>query len=186
MKSSPRPVNNVPETLFLYKGRSMYPTFSHGDLLVAESVHWKRIQPGDIVLFSKGPSAESNAVCVHRVKRFIAAGMVTKGDNNWGSDPALVQSGQILGRVKWVKKPGQKRLLLVQGGRKGCMVARIRQMETRLHTHLQKTLPKRFHPFLRRHRLQDLLLAAFSYRDDRSNTISQAVLTRDTEIGPSI
>ena len=69
-------------------GTSMLPTLEGGDLVVIQSATIGQIHVGDIIVYGAPCSAGGESV-VHRVVNMTAAGLITKGDNNPGTDQAL-------------------------------------------------------------------------------------------------
>ena len=66
-------------------GTSMLPTLEGGDLVVIQSVPIDQIHVGDIIVYNGLCSAGGESV-VHRVVNITAQGLITKGDNNHGTD----------------------------------------------------------------------------------------------------
>jgi signal peptidase I len=69
-------------------GYSMLPTLEGGDLVVIQNVPVDQVHTGDIIVYNGLCSAGGESV-VHRVVNITAAGLITKGDNNPGTDQAL-------------------------------------------------------------------------------------------------
>ena len=70
-------------------GTSMLPTLEGGDLVVIQSAAISQIHVGDIIVYGAPCSALGESV-VHRVVNITADGLITKGDNNPGTDQALL------------------------------------------------------------------------------------------------
>ena len=68
-------------------GYSMLPTLEGGDLVVIQKVPMNQIHVGDIIVYSSLCSAQGESV-VHRVVNITGGGLITKGDNNAGTDQA--------------------------------------------------------------------------------------------------
>jgi signal peptidase I len=68
-------------------GTSMLPTLEGGDLVVIQSASISQIHIGDIIVYGPPCSALGESV-VHRVVNITAEGLITKGDNNPGTDQA--------------------------------------------------------------------------------------------------
>lgn len=68
-------------------GTSMLPTLEGGDLVVVQNVPIGDIHVGDIIVYNNLCSAGGESV-VHRVVEITGAGLITKGDNNDGTDQA--------------------------------------------------------------------------------------------------
>lgn len=76
-------------------GHSMLPTLEGGDLVVIQNVPISDIQVGNIIVYNGLCSTGGESV-VHRVVNITKAGLITKGDNNPGTDQALnIASGPI-------------------------------------------------------------------------------------------
>ena len=76
-------------------GHSMLPTLEGGDLVVLQSVPISDIHVGNIIVYDGSCSALGISV-VHRVVGNTSAGLITKGDNNPGTDQSLgIASGPI-------------------------------------------------------------------------------------------
>ena len=69
-------------------GTSMLPTLEGGDLVVIQSGTINQIHVGDIIVYGAPCSAFGESV-VHRVVENTSGGLITKGDNNPGTDQAL-------------------------------------------------------------------------------------------------
>ena len=69
-------------------GHSMLPTLEGGDLVVLQSVPISDIHVGNIIVYDGSCSALGISV-VHRVVAITPAGLITKGDNNPGTDQSL-------------------------------------------------------------------------------------------------
>lgn len=68
-------------------GYSMLPTLEGGDLVVIQNVPIDQVHVGDIIVYNSLCSAGGESV-VHRVVQISSAGLITKGDNNAGTDQA--------------------------------------------------------------------------------------------------
>ncbi|MDG6920164.1 MAG: signal peptidase I [Nitrososphaerota archaeon] len=76
-------------------GHSMLPTLEGGDLVVLQSVPISDVHVGDIIVYGGSCSALGISV-VHRVVAITSAGLITKGDNNPGTDQSLgIATGPI-------------------------------------------------------------------------------------------
>ncbi|MEJ2232921.1 MAG: signal peptidase I [Syntrophobacterales bacterium] len=84
-----------PQTV-IYKGPSMNPTLKPGDRLFITPCDGRKIQRGDVVVFTP-PGADYKVI--HRAVSFEPQGIKTRGDNNNQVDPWLLRHDQILGRV---------------------------------------------------------------------------------------
>ncbi|HEX4076459.1 MAG TPA: S24/S26 family peptidase [Candidatus Acidoferrales bacterium] len=84
------------------RGSSMVPTIFPGDILFVERDPLARLQPGDVVLASRG-----GRFFAHRVVRLTALGgpprVITRGDALRENDPAFSHD-EILGRVTSVTR----------------------------------------------------------------------------------
>jgi signal peptidase I len=85
---------------FIYTGNSMFPTLKKGDLIVLEAEQGRPIRRGDVIVFS--PPGEEARHIVHRVEVVTREGVVTRGDHCGTSDPLLVRSEWVRGRVKHI------------------------------------------------------------------------------------
>jgi len=76
-------------------GTSMYPTLEEGDMVVVSSVPYSSLKVGDIIVYDPPCSATGNSV-IHRIVGIVAGGLITKGDNNGGTDQdARIATGPI-------------------------------------------------------------------------------------------
>ena len=70
-------------------GTSMLPTLEGGDLVVIQGVPVSDVHVGDIIVYS-GLCSTTGVSVVHRVvDKTNAGGLITKGDNNGGTDQSL-------------------------------------------------------------------------------------------------
>jgi len=69
-------------------GHSMLPTLEGGDLVVIQNVPINDIHVGDIIVYS-GLCSSLGVSVIHRVVAITGSGLITKGDNNPGTDQAL-------------------------------------------------------------------------------------------------
>lgn len=89
---------------FIYKGRSMWPCFQEGDLLVLEKVDFNRIRVGDCIAHQ----SSSGKQAVHRVAAQQGS-LVTRGDAMPCIDSAMVKPEQVAGRVVEYYRFGRRR-----------------------------------------------------------------------------
>ena len=88
-------------------GTSMLPTLEGGDLVVIQGVPVSDVHVGDIIVYGPPCSLVGSSV-IHRVVNITSQGLVTKGDNNPGTDLALgiagtpINSGCLEGKVVFV------------------------------------------------------------------------------------
>ncbi|MDE1858789.1 MAG: signal peptidase I [Thaumarchaeota archaeon] len=76
-------------------GTSMLPTLEGGDLVIIQSVPIADVHLNDVIVYNGLCSVGGESV-VHRVVAVTTGGLITKGDNNPGSDQALnIASGPI-------------------------------------------------------------------------------------------
>jgi len=76
-------------------GTSMYPTLEEGDMVVVSSVPYSSLKVGDIIVYDPPCSATGNSV-IHRIVGIVVDGLITKGDNNGGTDQdAGIATGPI-------------------------------------------------------------------------------------------
>jgi signal peptidase I len=66
-------------------GHSMLPTLEGGDLVVIQGVAIGDIHVGDVIVYNGLCSVGGESV-VHRVVAIVSTGLITKGDNNLGTD----------------------------------------------------------------------------------------------------
>jgi signal peptidase I len=66
-------------------GHSMLPTLEGGDLVVIQGVAISDIHVGDVIVYNGLCSVGGESV-VHRVVAIVGSGLITKGDNNPGTD----------------------------------------------------------------------------------------------------
>ena len=88
-------------------GHSMLPTLEGGDLVVLQSVPISQVHVGNIIVYDGSCSALGISV-VHRVVAITSAGLITKGDNNPGTDQSLgiasspITQNCLVGKVVFV------------------------------------------------------------------------------------
>jgi signal peptidase len=80
---------------------SMEPTYSPGDLVIAQPVDVQSLNPGDVITFQ--PNSGDPALVTHRIIGFSfgdgeISEVITQGDANGASDKPLVP-GQVMGKV---------------------------------------------------------------------------------------
>ncbi|HEX4002665.1 MAG TPA: S24/S26 family peptidase [Candidatus Acidoferrales bacterium] len=99
------------------RGSSMIPTIFPGDILLVERNPVERLQPGDVVLASRG-----GRFFAHRVVRLTALGgpprVITRGDALRETDPAFSHD-EILGRVTAVSRGRRHIDMSGEGGLSG-------------------------------------------------------------------
>ncbi len=87
--------------LYAIRSASMAPALRVGDLVGAERIDPRAVQPGDVVTVAVG----SDRTLTHRVVDIEASssGIVlrTKGDANASADPVAVTADALRGRVEW-------------------------------------------------------------------------------------
>jgi signal peptidase I len=81
---------------FIYRGQSMAPTFSPGQILYVNT-RFCTIEPGDVVVFR---FKESESQVAHRVISISECGPITRGDNNLQIDLNPILPDQVIGRVE--------------------------------------------------------------------------------------
>jgi signal peptidase I len=84
-----------------YIGPSMNPTFRSGDLLQVIPYQGRKIRRGDVIAFI--PPDEGQRI-IHRVSRVNSNGITTQGDNSSQTDPWVLTSAQIEGRVAYARR----------------------------------------------------------------------------------
>lgn len=93
--------------MFNIVSESMEPNLKINDVVVVKKVEKQQLQKGDIITFK-----QDERIISHRIEDIIKEkGTIkfkTKGDNNEISDPDLVDSGQVYGKVLFsIKKIGK-------------------------------------------------------------------------------
>ena len=98
------------------RGLSMYPLIRHGDLIEVEPADASAVRMGDVILSRDG----HDRLVAHRVVKVHGKGhggtLVTKGDWTFRPD-ALVEPGQVLGRIVAIERAG-RRITLNSGGQR--------------------------------------------------------------------
>ncbi len=120
-----------------YMGASMKPTLSPGDGLKVVPYKHEKIRKGDVVVFL--PHGKEDYV-VHRVISVKPQSIKTRGDNNKGSDPWILQPDDIIGRVLFVQRG--KRTKWIFGGLRGRIVA----LSHRVKKLIKKKIVRAIHP----------------------------------------
>lgn len=96
----------------------MRGTFRQGDYLSVEPAGSALLQPGDVVIYCKLDSGDSDDCKIaHRVVKIVPGGMLTRGDFNPRADVDVVLEENIIGRVVQFERNGKTRR--VRGGRWG-------------------------------------------------------------------
>ena len=115
---------------FNVTSNSMQPIMQIGDIVVAEVVNPKVINPGDIIVVRR-----MEDFITHRVILSTKDGWLTKGDNNASMDP-IVERDRLIGLVKEVQK-NKKRIVLesTRLGRVNRLFARLGELEVRASNH---------------------------------------------------
>lgn len=93
--------------MFRYQGLSMWPLFQDGDLLELTPVAFSQIRIGDCVAYNTSIGKQA----VHRVVGIKEDGLLTRGDALPVPDDRPVAGDQIIGRVKYRHRFGQKGLI---------------------------------------------------------------------------
>ena len=115
------------EMVVRYRGRSMWPLFKDGDLLVTRFVPPEQLRIGDCIAF-RGTESGVELV-VHRIVA-LAAGIRTKGDHRPTEDDHVVRPEDIAGRVVARFRFGVRSA--VAGGRRGRAIAQTLQWIARV------------------------------------------------------
>ena len=104
--------------LFRYHGRSMWPCFQEGDLLVFEPCTLAKVRVGDCVAYTAG-----DGTCV--VHRVVAKGndLTTRGDALPDLDEATVSAERLVGRI--IRRHRLGRAGRVYGGLTGRLAGRF-------------------------------------------------------------
>ncbi len=90
-----------PGRFIAYIGPSMNPTFRSGDQLQIVPYDGRRIRRGDVIAFLP---PEGGLRIIHRVAWVDAQGLRTRGDNSSQTDPWVLTSAQIEGRVAYARR----------------------------------------------------------------------------------
>jgi len=106
-----------------YVGSSMKRTFLVGDRLLVESVPFKDIRPGDVVVYRRASRRGQEDELVHRVVGTAPEGLVARGDGNFLADKTHVTENNLVGKVAYVIRAGDMRH--VSGGLLGLLHARL-------------------------------------------------------------
>lgn len=101
----------------------MRGTFRAGDCLFIEKKPLKGIRAGDIVVFRNIDIHRDEQDLVHRVVGIEDDGLVTRGDNNWHRDQAVLGAKDLIGAVCRFERNGKNKT--VSGGRSGLIRARF-------------------------------------------------------------
>ena len=107
-----------PPSVVRYRGRSMWPLFQDGDILVALPIDLDEVRRGDCVLVAAPPGDPF----VHRVVLTRPA-LVTKGDAHRQADDPAPSGPALLGRVVERVRDGRRRA--VAGGVGGRVQGRL-------------------------------------------------------------
>ena len=100
----------------VFTGSSMNPTLREGYLLTVTPYEKEPIVKGDVIYFR----SHGQMAVVHRVVEVTEEGVRTRGDNNSGNDPYLVQKNEIIGKVITAQKG--RNAWKIHGGLSGCAV----------------------------------------------------------------
>jgi signal peptidase I len=82
-----------PASYVIVDGRSMEPTYSHGDLVIARAT--SSYEPGEIIVYDAPVDARFNVI--HRIVAPTDGGYVTQGDNMEWPDGWIAPHGAIHG-----------------------------------------------------------------------------------------
>jgi len=105
--------------IYAYHGRSMWPTFQEGDMLIVEQVDPSQLRLGDCIVF-RGTSGAANTV--HRIVKRCPK-MWARGDARPHRDDEPVAPGSVSGCVRALVRNGGQRG--VRGGWLGLLGGRI-------------------------------------------------------------
>jgi hypothetical protein len=105
--------DDVPKSIS-YTGPSMNPTLKFPDKLQVVPYTGRKIKRGDVVVFF---SPENHRMVVHRVISVNARGLRTRGDHNRDSDPWILGTDHIIGRVVSAQLGNRRRT--ISGGTTG-------------------------------------------------------------------
>jgi signal peptidase I len=95
-----------PASYVIVDGRSMEPTYEHGDLVIARERHGYSI--GDVIVYDAPVDARFNVI--HRVVGVTDGGYVTQGDNMERPDGWIAPVSSIYGS-SWLHVPAGGRLI---------------------------------------------------------------------------
>jgi hypothetical protein len=143
---------------FIYRGRSMTPTFRAGHFLYVRPTA-RDITPGDVIVFLH-PS--QNGYVVHRVVSATDGGWITRGDNNTCDDDRLVAADQVIGRVEMVEEQGRRRR--VRGGRGALVSAKIGRYLLQWIRRLRRVLGNPYRVLRRSETMRRILARLFAPR----------------------
>ena len=104
----------------VYTGPSMNPTLRQPDLLTVVPCGDVPVRTGDVIYF-RSPTEGHDIV--HRVVEVEPAGLRTRGDNNPGHDPYLLQPQDVRGRVVSARDARGERP--IAGGWRGRLTRRV-------------------------------------------------------------
>jgi signal peptidase I len=107
------------ENLFRYSGKSMWPCFQEGDILVTTRMAYGELRPGDCIVYKGGGGGEW---VIHRIVS-ISPDIRTQGDNRWVADDEPVSPEAIAGRVTERVRYGS--VSRVAGGAAGVVAGKV-------------------------------------------------------------
>lgn len=100
---------------------SMVPTFKAGDLLVTKNIPTEELRVGDVPVLIRADLAGPVAHRVVEVEHGTVTSLVTKGDANSSSDPALIVKASEV-PVAVTALPAHAQLLLTNSAVRGSLV----------------------------------------------------------------
>jgi len=121
---------------FIYRGQSMRSILRTGDFLYIRP-GFEDISSGDVIVFKNN---DQQGMTVHRVVHTDGSSFITRGDNNFNSDPHPISAENIIGRVEMVGVPGYERA--VKGGQIGLLLAKLRWFCLRQYRRLRRGFKK--------------------------------------------
>lgn len=105
--------------IYAYHGRSMWPTFQEGDLLIVEPVDPSQLRRGDCIVFLTRPEAPHT---IHRIVT-LRPEIWARGDARPCRDDEPVNPASIAGRVRARVRCGSQRG--VRGGGQGLLSGKL-------------------------------------------------------------
>lgn len=95
-----RPVSFFGTSFAIVQTESMEPEILKGDLILFKSAKYENIEQGDIIVFVAGDGfgeIMKGQNIVHRAHEITQDGIITKGDNNTGTDKDMVTADNLIG-----------------------------------------------------------------------------------------
>jgi hypothetical protein len=105
--------------IYAYHGRSMWPTFQEGDLLIVEQVDPSQLRRGDCIVFRTAPNVSAT---IHRIVK-MHPHICSRGDSHAHLDDEPIAPESVFGCVRALMRNGGQRG--VRGGWLGLLGGRI-------------------------------------------------------------